>query len=379
MPYGSDPLIPPPPPPPPGNSYGTYSGSSNYDFTTQTPPGYAGGPSYYPGSQPQPGYPGSAPAFPGPVFPPPGTSQPPVQKKSGGGLKIALIILAVLIVLGGGGVAAYVLTRPKPTITVTSDYKVGSTYAGSTTTAFHVTGQKFSSNSTITFLLDGNPAPDNQTAQSDGNGAVKADLKVSSNWTVGQHTLTAKDASGYTTQQGVTVQIVNQGEAHTPGPNGAPPDDTSFTVTLTVQPKDASTGASFKSFTDTLTVTGRADPAGGTVCDPRFDDGAPHKVTGQDSNGNKYTETYIWSCTGTYKGGKLTYTESATKDVVVFTDGFTCTARTPYVYQQMTGTFTGPTSISGSYSADAITYTCSDGKPQQLDPETGTWSGTSSS
>lgn len=386
--YGSDPLAPPPPPfpPPPsgGSPYGASAGTDAYGSPYNAPTMTPGVTPYYPGSQPQPGFPGSAPTYPGsqPPFPgsipPSGFPQQPVQQKSGNGLKIALIILAVLIVLGGGGgVAAYLLTRPKPTITITSNYKVGATYAGAATTSFHVTGQKFSSNSSITFLLDGNPAPDTQTVQSDGNGAVTADLKVSSKWPTGQHTLTARDASNYTTQSGAQIDVVNQGEAGTPGPNGSPTDSASFTISLTVQPQDAVTGDSFRSFDDTLAVTGQADPAGGKVCNPQFDDGAPHNFPGQDSNGNKYTETYIFSCTGTYKGGKLTYTETATKDVVKFTDGFTCTAQTPYVFEHLEGTFTGPNSINGTYSADTINYLCSDGKPQQLDAQKGTWNGTS--
>jgi hypothetical protein len=388
MPYGSDSLAPPPPPfpPPPtqGSPFGASAGTDPYSIynpPTQTP----GVAPYYPGSQPQPGFPTSAPTYPGsqPQFPgsvpPPGFPQQPMQQKSGSGLKIALIVLAVLIVLGGGGgVAAFLLTRPKPTITVTSDYKVGATYAGAASTVFHVTGQKFSNNSGITFLLDGQPAPDTQTVQSDGNGAVTADLKVSSNWPVGQHTLTARDASSYTTQSGIQIDVVNQGEAGTPGPNGAPTDSASFAISLTVHPQDAATGEAFKSFDDNISITGQTDPAGGKVCNPKYDDGAPHNSTGQDSNGNKFTETYIWSCTGTYKGGKLTYTETATKDVVKFTDGFTCTAQTPYVYEHLEGTFTDPKTISGTFSADSITYLCSDGKPQQLDAEKGTWSGTSS-
>jgi hypothetical protein len=340
---------------------------------------------YYPGSQPQPGFPGSAPTYPGsqPQFPgsvPPPTFIParPVQQKSGNGLKIALIVLAVLIVLGGGGgVAAYLLTRPKPTITVTSNYKVGATYAGAATTSFHVTGSDFSSNSSVTFLIDGQPAPDTQTVQSDSNGNVTADLKVSSNWPAGQHTLTARDASSYTTQSGAQIDVVNQGEAGTPGPNGSPTDSVSFAVDLTVHPQDAVTGETFRSFDDNISITGQADPAGGKVCNPQFDDGAPHNITGQDSNGNKFTETYIWSCTGTYKGGKLTYTETATKDVVKFTDGFTCTSQKPYAYEHLEGTFTDATSISGTFSSDTITYLCSDGKPQTLDAQKGTWSGTS--
>lgn len=388
-PYGSEPPPPPPPPygaaatpsspygPPPGSApYGGnsgYGGGTAYDFTPQPPPPPVTTPSYYPGSQPQPGFPSAPPTYvgsqPQPGFPPPLGGQPPARKRSGG-LKAALIILVILIILGaGGGVAAYLLTRPKPAIDVTSDYKVGSTPAGSTSTVLHVTGQKFSGSSNVTFLLDSQPAPDVQTTVSDGNGNIKADLTITDKWGVGQHVLTARDASNYTTQQGITVSIVPQGQAHTPGPNGSPTDDASpFTINLRVTASDGS----FDPFNDNLTVTSTND-AGKQVCNPKYDDGAPHSFT---SSANDYTETYTWSCTGSYKGGKLTYTETSTKDQIKFTNGVTCTAQVPYVFEHLEGSFTSSTAINGTYSADAITYACTNGNSQQFDATTGTWTGT---
>ncbi len=223
----------------PGSYPSAYPGS-------QPPVGYPGSAPAYPGSQPQGGYPGSAPAYlgsqpqggyPGPApaylgsqpqgsfgAPPIAPPPQPVQQKSGNGLKIALIALVILVILGaGGGVAAYILTRPKPVITVTSDYKVRSTYAGAAGTVFHIMGQKFSGDSTITILLDGNQAPGTKTIQSDSDGNIKADVVVTPDWPTGNnHTLSARDASGYAPQTAATVAIVNQGEAGTPGPNGSP-------------------------------------------------------------------------------------------------------------------------------------------------------------
>lgn len=377
-PYGAEPLLPPPPPT--GPYGGTGYGGTGYDFTNQPAPGYPGSaPAYggsapaYPGSQPQRGF--GAPAYPGaPPFTP---SAPPAQK-GGSGLKIAIIVLVVLVVLGGGGgVAAYLLTRPKPTITVNSDYKNGTTPVGATSTVFTVSGQKFSGNSTITFLLDNKPAPDAQTALSDGNGNISAKLTVSANWGVGPHTLTAKDASNYTTQTGVTLIIVNQGENHTPGPNGAPTDSGSFSVTLSITPQDASTGGALTPFKQELMVQGQAQ-TGQQICDtnPHLDDGQPHSYSGTDKNGTKYNETYIWKCTGTYKGGKFSYTETSVSDTVAYANGITCKASTPYVWTQLDGTFTAATELSGTYSADIINYTCSDKTTLHTDPEKGTLTGT---
>src|ERR1051326_4951521 len=245
-PYGAEPQLPPPPTysspstpstpygPPPTGPYGgnsNYGGGTSYDFTPQPPPPpspYGGAPTYYPGgTQPAPPFGGSAPAYPGsqpqypgsqpqPGFPVPGISQPPVQKRTGSGTRIAIIALVVLVILGGVGAAAWLLTRPKPVVSVTSDYKVGSTPAGATSTVLHVTGQKFSGSSNVTFLLDDQIAPDSQPTLSDSNGNIKADLKVTDNWGVGQHVLKAKDAGNYTTQQGITISIVSPGDAKTP-------------------------------------------------------------------------------------------------------------------------------------------------------------------
>lgn len=390
-PYGNTPL---PPPPPPTSPYGG-TGYGGYDFTNQSAPaypgsapGYGGSASAYPGSQPPggfgapPTYPGSqpqrsfgAPAYPGaPSFTP---SAPPARKR-GSGLKIAIIVLVILVVLGGGGgVAAYFLTRPRPTINVTSTYHNGSTPVGATSTVFNVTGQKFSGNSPITFLLDGKPAPDTQTALSDNNGNLRKDLTVSANWGVGPHTLTARDASDYTTQTGVAIVIVNQGQNNTPGPNSAPTDSGSFSVTLTVSPQDASTGQALNPFKQELMVQGQAQ-TGQQICDtnPHLDDGQPHSYSGTDRNGTKYTETYVWKCAGTYKSGKLSYTETSVSDVVAYANGIKCTAHTPYVWTQLDGTFTSATELSGTYSADIIEYTCKNGTTLHTDPEKGTMTGT---
>jgi hypothetical protein len=145
-----------------------------------------------------------------------------VQPKSSHWLKVLLIVLSVILVLGagGGGTAAYLLTRPQPVMTVTSNYKIGATPAGSTGTVLHVSAHSFSGSSAISFLLENASVANNQNVSSDANGTVKADLLITTAWAVGDHTLIAKDASGYATKVGVPVAIVPQGQAHTPGPNG---------------------------------------------------------------------------------------------------------------------------------------------------------------
>jgi hypothetical protein len=300
---------------------------------------------------------------------------PPVQPKSSNRLKVLLIVLSIVLVLGagGGGIAAYLLTRPQPVMSVTSNYNVGSTPAGSTGTVLHVSAHSFSGSSAITFLLDNVPVASNQNVSSDADGNVRADLAVTNAWTVGNHTLTAKDASGYATKAGVTIAIVPQGQAHTPGPYGAPPDDMSFTLNANVQAQDAGTGKQLGSATETLTVTGRPDPSGGTVC-RALDDGQPNTDTGNAGNGITYRETYVLSCSGTYKGGKLSYIETATSDKVVFSNGLSCVARTPFVYEHLEGAFTNQTTISGTFSSDSITVDCNQGiSTQQTNARKGSW------
>jgi hypothetical protein len=299
----------------------------------------------------------------------------PVQPKSSHRLKVLLIVLSVILVLGasGGGIAAYMLTRPQPVISVTSNYKVGSTPAGSTGTALHVSARSFSSSSAISFLLDNAPVANNQNVSSDANGNVKADLTITTAWAVGNHTLTAKDASGYATKVGVQVAIVPQGQADTPGPNGAPPDEMSFSLNASLQVQDAGTGKQFGTWTETLIVTGKPDLSGGTVC-KSVDHGQPSTYLGDAGHGITYHETFTLSCSGTYKEGKLSYIETATSDRVDFSNGVSCVAHTPYIFEHLEGTFANQNTISGTLSSDSITADCNRGIGTQLtNAKKGSW------
>lgn len=295
-------------------------------------------------------------------------------------LSIGLIGI-VVIGAGGAGFAIYLLNRPQPAITINSDYTIGATPAGTSGTILHVIGNKFSGTSTIIFLLDGAPVPGNQGAHSDTQGNVRADLAITRDWAVGRHTLTAKDASGNTTKSGVTVMIVPQGQAHTPGPFGAPPDDASFTLNLSIQSQVDTLGTQ-SSRQATLIITGHADPSGGSVCKSR--DNQPPQVyqaTALDT-GKPYTDTYTLTCSGSYKGGKITFTETYTSDVIVFTTDnppTTCTLNRPYVDQQLTGSYTDHHVFSGTISFPGIPrsgYTCNTpGSSFFIYAEHGTWTG----
>jgi hypothetical protein len=269
---------------------------------------------------------------------------------------------------------------PRPVIRVQSKYHQGGIPAGSATTTLHVSGQWFSYQSPITFLLDGQPVSGSLQVQSDAQGAVEADLTVTSDWQAGRHILTAKDAQGYATQQGQSLAIVAQGEASTPGPNGAPADDASFTLAVTVQVQNPGPGEA-ASMQETLVITGQADPAGGTVCQAR-DNGQPFTQTGDVfdvtglSTGITYQETLTATCSGSYKGGQLSYTETATSDQYALSNGVTCQASTPYTLQALSGSFETATTSSGDWSAANPIITCDAGFPfPQRAAQQGSWSG----
>ncbi|HLW00033.1 MAG TPA: hypothetical protein VKT82_15295 [Ktedonobacterales bacterium] len=308
----------------------------------------------------------------GGAYPNAGWTAPPAPRQKSSA-KALLIVLGIILVLGlvGGGVAFYLLTRPNPLITVTSSYSAdaANTPAGAIGTSFQVTGSQFSQNSAITFLLDGQPLADAPATQSDAHGGLKATLPVTDKWSVGNHTITARDASNYATRTGALVIIVNQGEAGTPGPKGAPTNSATFQLQVTVQSRDATTGAQQSPQQSTLAITG----PDGKVCDPKNDTGQPITQTGSGIR-----VTYVTTCSGTYKGGTITYTETLVRESFLLTsDNVTCTAtNVPVSIEQLEGSFTDAHTASGSYKADAVNFSCSNGQTTQADPATGTWTGT---
>ena len=294
---------------------------------------------------------------------------PSEQKKMSIQLKTILIVVAALVVIAAvvGGTFVYRATRPQPFINVNSQYNSNMAPAGSTSTEFRVSGHKFSSSSSVTFLLDNKVVSGNAAVQSDNDGSVTTTLTVTSNWPLGDHMLTAQDASGNTTNDGVALKIVPQGQAHTPGPNGAPPDDATFSINATYLPNGR------PSMPIKLEVTGRPDPSGGSVCAPSAD-GLQHTLKGQDDIGT-YTDIYTFTCSGTYKGGKISFNEILTSDTFNYTNGVMCTIGSPYVFVHLEGAFSNATSISGIYSRDSDAYDCTQGASISYPARKGTWTG----
>ena len=275
----------------------------------------------------------------------------------GSSVKTIILVVTAIVVVAAGGIAAaaHFLARPQPRISVTSSFRVGATPAGAPGTALHISGQNFSSDSAITLLLDGHAVPGNPGTRSDSNGNFSTVVPITSAWSAGAHTLTARDASNDSTQNSVAVTIVHPGQANTPGPNGAPPDDASFRLKVT-----APVVAQPFSSNPVLIVTGHPDPEGGTVCSPN-DSGKPitqHDTTG---NGTQFTRVVTATCSGTYKAGHISYTETETSVKISFqSNGSTvhCVLPKPAVFLQLTGTYTGHNTFSGTITGFYVPYTC---------------------
>jgi hypothetical protein len=262
---------------------------------------------------------------------------------------------------------------PAPVLTVESPYHVGAAQAISQAAAIGISGKRFTPNAPITLLLDGKPLPNAGTITSDGRGRFERTLTPG--WALGDHTLTAQDSQGYSTRQADALVVVVPGQAGTPGPNGAPADDADFTLSVIVQARDTQTGQS-ESYPVDLKIAGRPDPAGGLPCDPDFDDGQPHTFTGNLGDGTAYTETDIFSCSGTYQSGKLTYVEMLQSEKVVLSNGDTCTTgNIALPYRTFEGTFSSASNISGTYAGSGLSVPCTSGRSVQNDPEQGTWTG----
>lgn len=366
--------------PPPADPYQLTvpaAGAEPYPATQYAIPPYGTAPVAEPGGgtifTPPPPPPPGVPEYP-PLYSIPsesGRQRPQLPRRP---LLIGAIVLAVVVVLAGVLVTFNQLGAGQrhPQLRVSSVYHVGTLPAGATGTSLQVSGEQFSSNSQVTFYLDGTPLT-GVNAKTDSNGLVRVNVSVTDAWKVGQHTLTAADANNNRVQQGVTVVIVPQGQAHTPGPNGAPPDDASFKVNFTV------TNGS-QTVNGTFTITGHPDPAGGTVCasyaNGMQDDGQPHTMSGVTSNGIRYQETMVATCRGTYRSGKISYEEVVSQDKIVFetlTGPVTCNAASHSITAE--GSFVDAHNLKGTVKSPSYAITCDDGNSSSVQAASSTLTG----
>jgi hypothetical protein len=285
------------------------------------------------------------------------------------------VTAVVVVAVGGIGAAHHFLSRPQPLISINSNYKVGNTPAGANGTILYISGQQFSSNSAITFLLDGHVAPGNPGTQSDSNGNFSTDVTITDAWSVGTHILTARDDSNDSPKNSVSVTIVQPGQANTPGPNGAPPDDASFTLKVTAP----DVAQPFYS-NPVLIITGHPDPEGGTVCSP---DDSGQSITQNDTTyntGTPFTRVVTAICSGTYKAGQISYTETDTSVKISYQSNgvnVNCALNNPAVFLQLTGTYAGHDTFSGTINGLYVPYTCDQqGESFWHTASKGTWTGT---
>ena len=298
--------------------------------------------------------------------------------KVGGGSTIKTIVLVVVaaavVAAGGIAVAAHFLSHAQPLISVSSSYRVGTTPAGAQGTILHISGQQFASNAAITLLLDGHVAPGNPGTRSDANGNFSTAVTITSAWSVGTHTLSARDASNDSPKDGVSVTIVQQGQANTPGPNGAPPDDASFRIKVT----NVENVADPFSSNSVLIITGHSE--GGAVCSPD-DSGQPFTFNETTTGNTPFTKLITATCSGTYKAGQISYIETTTSLQNSYQSNgvnVKCMLNNPTVDLRLTGAYVGNNTFKGTISSPYFAYTCDpQGYSMWHDPSQGvSWTGT---
>lgn len=385
QPYSNYQPVPPPPynyqpTPPPQQPY-NYQPTQPYgDYQLPSQPGSYQPPpqpgSFQPVLPPQPSGIHTSDTFANANLGMAGTIPPKTepQQKAPAWLKWVIIGVVAVIILAGSGLLLIHFLTPTPVITVTSDYHDNGTLAGADGTTLHVTGKQFAANSTITFLLDSTTV--NTQAVSDASGNVSTNLKVTSDWPVGQHKLTAHDASNNTTNTGIAMSIVQPGHAGTPGPNGAPTNAATFKI-MTVT--HLQSGSTVHTYAPELDVTGQSDSQGGSVCSPG-DDGSQQKNQSNGPNGTTLYEVSTYTCSGTYKEGHLTYNDTLNTDIYSDTGGSCTLTNSQPSFIQMTGDYMASHQFSGNVTINSIgadQYTCTgDLIINNSAGATGTWTGT---
>lgn len=269
--------------------------------------------------------------------------------RSGKVMIIALLVLVLILAASAGSYTYYTVTRPKPVMTISSLYHVDKVPAGSQGTRIQVQGNGFTPSSPITLLVDQVPLKI-QGIKSDEQGRLKTEIEVSGNWKPGKHSLLAKDKDGYMPQQAASFLVVKQGQAHTPGPHGSPPDDASYKLKVKLDMVNEFGNKVNTDIDFILIVTGKPDPAGGSVCSEDAD-GKPH-VKNYPKQFNMTTTT-IYSCEGTYKAGRIDYTQMITDVKMVFA-GYSnetnvCVNKgEAFLYHHLIGTFNDAKTITGT-------------------------------
>lgn len=150
------------------------------------------------------------------------------------------------------------------------------------------------------------------------------------------------------------------------GQNGVPANSANFSIRVV---------NTVNTLAETLNITN------GKVCS-NLDDGKAHTVTYHPDNNLSYVETFRARCTpGTYQNGHLSYTVKTTSfqvDVYAVNNlHYSCKAASPFIIQQLDGTFISPKSIKGTYKTNGPSLQCAAYTPSiSLNSQQGSWLGT---
>lgn len=155
--------------------------------------------------------------------------------------------------------------------------------------------------------------------------------------------------------------------------SGVPPDDASFGLNVTIQAIGLAGRTQL-----VLDITGHPD--GGPICSPG-DDGPPLPFSGTSSDtGTPYTGTLTTICSGTYRASQISSIETlSTANVTLQSNGngVNCTQDNHVVALQLTGTYVGNSTFSGTVSRPQVPFTCDQqGAYFKLESLTGNWTGT---
>ena len=115
------------------------------------------------------------------------------------------------------------------------------------------------------------------------------------------------------------------------------------------------------------------------MCDPATDTNQSSTSSGTLQDNTTYKTTATYTCRGTYKAGKLSYTELSNSTKTDFSDGLSCQSNSSFTYIQLDGAFTDGNTASGNYNAPAYPLNCSKGGANSTineAAETGTWTAT---
>jgi hypothetical protein len=165
---------------------------------------------------------------------------------------------------------------------------------------------------------------------------------------------------------------------------GAPPDDASFTLNITITYNTP--GYATATMPEIVHITGHPDLAGGSVCQTE-DTGQLYQLrrttltSSTLDKGTPYDEASVYHCAGTYKAGQINLTETMDSYSISYPDtGQSCKLNLsqPMIDEQWSGSYVGNNTFKGIVhfpGTPSTLYSCNFGTTEILEVY-GTWTGT---